>query len=64
MMVVLNKRCIFCKIAVPPHFSHNPAPIYEFPAVCCETCNYQIVIPKRMSLWARKMEEKRNERDD
>jgi hypothetical protein len=61
--MILNKRCVFCRVAVDYRFAHNPAPIYE-DGVCCETCNYQIVIPKRISLWARNMEERKNERND
>jgi|TARA_Y100000114_G_C11658696_1_gene277913 hypothetical protein len=60
-MVVLNKRCVFCKIGIPPEFSHNPAPIYEYPAVCCETCNYTIVIPKRLAMMFRGEQNERND---
>ena len=43
-----NEQCCICKKKIEQKHSHNAGPYKE--GVCCEKCNYEIVVPFRMLL--------------
>ncbi len=43
-----NEKCCICKKKIEQKHSHNAGP-YKY-GVCCEKCNYEIVVPFRTLL--------------
>lgn len=55
------KKCCFCNKEIDIIGQNNPSPVNnEEGAVCCNRCNFNIVIPARMKQGDRKYYERMN----
>lgn len=44
------RKCCLCEAVLPIGvFGNNPAPLAEYPKVCCDKCNREKVIPARLA---------------
>jgi DNA-directed RNA polymerase subunit RPC12/RpoP len=43
-----NKQCCFCKIPIRHGQGNNPEPVKSSKYICCDSCNFKVVIQARM----------------
>jgi hypothetical protein len=57
----MKKKCCICKTEITGH-GHNPDPL-NVKGRCCGVCNFTKVIPARLSLYKKNLNNGKNEND-
>ena len=42
-----NMKCVICEKTIEDKYGHNAEPVKK--GLCCDKCNYTIVVPTRMN---------------